>query len=144
MPPSIWFRGGGAHSLAREGVGESQFRRGDIHCGTLFIYMYFSHVRTCMRTPFYKRIHWSKFGKFSSHKWKFGREWVLSHVRGSFPIDEIGECIFCLFYLVRACLLLLQCSKFWWNYATLFTLPITFVFCLIFYLCRMFRTVDIT
>ncbi len=30
---------GGAHSLrlAREGLGESQFRRGDIHCGTLYI-----------------------------------------------------------------------------------------------------------
>jgi hypothetical protein len=27
---------GGAHSLAREGLGESQFRRGDIHCGTLY------------------------------------------------------------------------------------------------------------
>ncbi len=37
--------GGGAHSLAREGFGESQFRRGDIHCGTLYtyfvIYLYF-------------------------------------------------------------------------------------------------------
>ncbi len=31
--------GGGAHSLAREGLGESQFRRGDIHCGTLYIYV---------------------------------------------------------------------------------------------------------
>jgi hypothetical protein len=27
--------------MAREGLGESQFRRGDIHCGTLYIYMYF-------------------------------------------------------------------------------------------------------
>jgi len=27
------------HSLAREGLGESQFRRGDIHCGTLYIYV---------------------------------------------------------------------------------------------------------
>jgi hypothetical protein len=26
-------------SLAREGLGESQFRRGDIHCGTLFMYL---------------------------------------------------------------------------------------------------------
>jgi hypothetical protein len=26
-------------SLAREGVGESQFRRGDIHGGTLYIYV---------------------------------------------------------------------------------------------------------
>ncbi len=33
--------GGGAHSLAREGVGEFQFRQGDIHCGTLYIYVYF-------------------------------------------------------------------------------------------------------
>ncbi len=31
--------GGGAHLLAREGLGESQFRRGDIHCGTLYIYV---------------------------------------------------------------------------------------------------------
>jgi hypothetical protein len=31
--------GGGAHSLAREGMGESQFRRRDIHCGTLDIYV---------------------------------------------------------------------------------------------------------
>ncbi len=31
--------GGGAHSLATEegGGGESQFRRGDIHCGTLYM-----------------------------------------------------------------------------------------------------------
>ena len=41
-PPLVWV--GGAHSLAREGVGEYQFRRGDIHCGTLYIlyeYLYF-------------------------------------------------------------------------------------------------------
>jgi hypothetical protein len=25
-------------ALAREGLGESQFRRGDIHCGTLYVY----------------------------------------------------------------------------------------------------------
>ncbi len=35
-PPVL---GGGEHSLAREGVGKSQFRRGDIHCGTLYIYV---------------------------------------------------------------------------------------------------------
>ncbi len=33
----LWFRGGGAHSLAGEGVGESQFRRVDLHCGTLHV-----------------------------------------------------------------------------------------------------------
>ncbi len=38
-PPQFW-GGGGAHSLAREGLGESQFRRGDIHCGTLYIYVF--------------------------------------------------------------------------------------------------------
>ncbi len=38
VPSPFWFRGEGAHSRAREGVGESQFRRGDIHCGTLQIY----------------------------------------------------------------------------------------------------------
>jgi hypothetical protein len=36
-PPPVL--GGGAHSLAREGLGESQFRRGDIHTGTLHIYV---------------------------------------------------------------------------------------------------------
>ncbi len=35
---------GGAHSLAREGVGESQFRRGDIHCCTLYIYVLSAHT----------------------------------------------------------------------------------------------------
>jgi hypothetical protein len=43
--------GGGAHSLTREGVGESQFQRGDILCGTLFMCMYFvtksMHPKTC-------------------------------------------------------------------------------------------------
>ncbi len=37
LPPVL---GGGAHSLAREGLGESQFRRGDTHCGTLYVYRY--------------------------------------------------------------------------------------------------------
>ncbi len=33
-PPILWSgRGGGAHSLAGEGLGEYQFRRGNIHCG---------------------------------------------------------------------------------------------------------------
>ena len=39
VPPPPRFLGGGEHSLAREGLGESQFRRGDIHCGTLYIYV---------------------------------------------------------------------------------------------------------
>ncbi len=39
-PPLV--PGGVAHSLAREGVGESQFRRGDthVHCGTLYMYVH--------------------------------------------------------------------------------------------------------
>ncbi len=37
VPPSPVL-GRGAHSMAREGLGESQFRRGDIYCGTLYIY----------------------------------------------------------------------------------------------------------
>ncbi len=36
-PTPLWFRGGGTHSLAKEGVGGSQFR----HCGTLGIFVYF-------------------------------------------------------------------------------------------------------
>jgi hypothetical protein len=38
LPPPVL--GEEAHSLAREGLGESKFRRGDIHCGTLYICMY--------------------------------------------------------------------------------------------------------
>jgi hypothetical protein len=34
-PPTLWSGGYRAHSLAGEGLGESQFRRGDIHCGAL-------------------------------------------------------------------------------------------------------------
>ncbi len=37
LPPLV--PGGGANSLAREGVGESQLRRGDIHYGTLYTYV---------------------------------------------------------------------------------------------------------
>jgi hypothetical protein len=41
-PPPPLVPGGGAHSLAREGLGESQFRRGEIHHGTLCLsYKYF-------------------------------------------------------------------------------------------------------
>ncbi len=40
-PPPPRFSGGRGTLLAREGLGESQFRRGDIHCGTIYIYMYF-------------------------------------------------------------------------------------------------------
>jgi hypothetical protein len=41
-PPPSLCPGGAVHSLAREGVGVSQFQRGDIHCGTLYtVYMCF-------------------------------------------------------------------------------------------------------
>jgi hypothetical protein len=48
-PPLV--PGGGAHSLAREGVGESQFRRGDIHCIVLCKYMYFVY-RVLQKNPY--------------------------------------------------------------------------------------------
>jgi hypothetical protein len=35
--PPPYGPGGRAHSLAAKGVGESQFQRGDIHCGALYI-----------------------------------------------------------------------------------------------------------
>ncbi len=43
LPPVL----GGAHSLAREGLGGSQFRRGDIHCGSLYIYLLCGHMAVC-------------------------------------------------------------------------------------------------
>jgi hypothetical protein len=57
-PPVRW---GGAHSLAREGLGESEFRRGDIHCGTLYIYvicglLLFYSFDARLRPPVSKRV----------------------------------------------------------------------------------------
>jgi hypothetical protein len=40
VPPPLPVPWGGAHSQAREGLGEPQFRRGDIHCGTFSIYVH--------------------------------------------------------------------------------------------------------
>jgi hypothetical protein len=37
VPPPPFGPGGRAHSLAAKGVGESQFQRGDRHCGALYI-----------------------------------------------------------------------------------------------------------
>ncbi len=36
-PPPPFGPGGRAHSLAAKGLGESQFQRGDIHCGALYM-----------------------------------------------------------------------------------------------------------
>ncbi len=49
--PPLWFRGGGTHSLARERVENSQFRRGDIHCGTLHIYVLYCISLTIKPIP---------------------------------------------------------------------------------------------
>jgi hypothetical protein len=38
-PPPFSSGGRGTLTAAREGVGESQFQRGDIHCGTLYMYV---------------------------------------------------------------------------------------------------------
>jgi hypothetical protein len=51
VPPSPPVLGEGAHSLAREGLGESQFRRGEMHCGTLcghWSWSYLSKVSSCL------------------------------------------------------------------------------------------------
>ncbi len=40
---------GGAPSLAGEGVGRSQFRRGDMHCGALYIYVLCASHVLCIR-----------------------------------------------------------------------------------------------
>ncbi len=45
VPPPVLV--GGARSLAREGLGESLFRRGDTRCGTLYIYV----LVLCVYTP---------------------------------------------------------------------------------------------
>ncbi len=39
VSPPLLIPGRGTHSLAGEGAGESQFRRGDMHCGTLYIHV---------------------------------------------------------------------------------------------------------
>jgi hypothetical protein len=51
-PPPTFGSGGGAHSLTREGVEESQFQRGDIHCGTLYMYLLCAPIPKC-------RLYWS-------------------------------------------------------------------------------------
>jgi hypothetical protein len=38
VPPPRPLVPGGTHSLAGEGVGESKFRRWEMHCGTFYIY----------------------------------------------------------------------------------------------------------
>ncbi len=45
-----------AHSLAREGLGESQFRRGDIHCGTFYIYVFCGWVTFFEIKKFFGRL----------------------------------------------------------------------------------------
>ncbi len=58
-PPPL-FSGGGAHSLAGEGVGESQFRREDIqHTVVLYIFMYFVGCKfdtCCMTISFHAEL----------------------------------------------------------------------------------------
>ncbi len=66
--PPPFGSGVGAHSLAREEVGESQFRRGDVHCGTLYIYV------LCGSTTLKYSIHTS-FGDVSNvHPLLLGHE----------------------------------------------------------------------
>jgi hypothetical protein len=50
VPPHPLVRGGGrAHSLGAKGVGESQFQRGNIHCGALYILstLWYTAYREC-------------------------------------------------------------------------------------------------
>jgi hypothetical protein len=45
------------HSLAGEGVGDYQFRRGDIHAGTLGIYVFIIYVqRKSAKNPSFGKI----------------------------------------------------------------------------------------
>ncbi len=69
LPTPHLVPGGGAHSVAREGVGESQFRRGDIHCGTLYIYILCAKVPNSCNTylPTY-------FQQFLTISLNFGKE----------------------------------------------------------------------
>ncbi len=54
-PPPPLVPGREAHSLAREGGGgEPQFRRGDIHCGTLYIYVLCGHLWLKLIKYFYR------------------------------------------------------------------------------------------
>ncbi len=73
--PRPLVHGGGAHSLAGEGLGEPQFRRGVIHCGTLCCYTLRNNVSFCnLLTYNYsysaKRMHlftplttWDRWGR---------------------------------------------------------------------------------
>ncbi len=69
-PPPPLVSGREAHSLAREGMGESQFRRWDIQCGTLYI------CTLCHKLCMVLVLFWPKttqavgFGKFWSQSAK--------------------------------------------------------------------------
>jgi hypothetical protein len=67
-PPPSLVPGGGAHSPARERVGESQLRRGDIHCETLYIYMYFVAICNSDSILSSKQQKEKRNGNLKSHK----------------------------------------------------------------------------
>jgi hypothetical protein len=79
VPPQVL--GGRVHSLAREGLGESQFRRGVIHCGTiLFIFTYFVVSSNTPLPPPVPPLSlhqlalylWYTFGSLSSNSLRLG------------------------------------------------------------------------
>jgi hypothetical protein len=87
-PPPPLVPGGGAHSLAREWVGESQFRRGDIDCGTPYMYV-------CTL--------W--FGPIEGHKWFFQLSSQWESQKNRFAFIFFGKSSFSLpaFEISRSC-----------------------------------------
>ncbi len=82
--PPPWFGGGGTHSLAGEGLGmgESQFRRGDIHCGTLYVFC----ICTLLLTRDNQQLtHRHLTGE--NHKPTITQNW--QHIYGTIYINEV-------------------------------------------------------
>ncbi len=83
--PHFWFReeGGGvhAHSLAGKGVGESQFRRGDIHCGTLgtgILYVYCLCTLWCTWISLFSVLLQRLIRRIITFFFSFAISWVFS------------------------------------------------------------------
>jgi hypothetical protein len=67
-----------AHSLAREGLGESQFRRVDILCGTLYMYVFWVSMA----------LHYTSELEFLKSLWRLGTEEAEGYRTG--PPGYIG------------------------------------------------------
>ncbi len=98
-PPHPLVQEGRAHSLAEEGLWESQFRRGDIHCGILYIYskywiMFWPRKNLVTRFLYLNRNEvvgtvMQLLGLLDSKAFRSGVLWLLSYATSSRPAGRL-------------------------------------------------------